>query len=115
MNPPTFRQLEIRWIDLEPTRGAETQKQRPCIILQADIINNGSKTLIIAPILPGHKDWPFVVNISPTKGNGLDKDRHINLKQLRAVDGSRIKNRQGTLEKKYLTPIKETIALIFDC
>ena len=115
MNPPTFRQLEIRGIDLEPTRGAETQTQRPCIILQADIINKGSKTLIIAPILPGHKDWPFVVNISPTKGNGLDKDRHINLKQLRAVDVSRIKNRQGTLEKKYLTPIKETIALIFDC
>jgi mRNA interferase MazF len=115
MNTPTFRQLEIRWIDLEPRRGAETQTQRPCIILQADIINKGSKTLIIAPILPGHKDWPFVVNISPTKGNGLDKDRHINLKQLRAVDVSRIKNRQGTLEKKNLTPIKETIALIFDC
>lgn len=115
MNPPTFRQLEIRWIDLEPARGAETQKQRPCLILQADIINKGSKTLIIAPILPGHKNWPFVVNISPTKGNGLDKDRHINLKQLRAVDVSRIKNRQGILEKKYLAPIKETIALIFDC
>ena len=113
MSSPVYRQLEIRWIDLEPTRGAETQKKRPCVIIQSDIINRGSKTVIIAPILPGHKNWPFVVNVIPSKSNGLNKERHINLKQMRAVDISRIQNRQGILEQEYLKSLQEAIKIIF--
>ena len=59
----TYKQLEVRWVDLEPTRGAETQKQRPCVILQCDLVNTKSRTVIIAPLLPNHKSWPFAVNI----------------------------------------------------
>ena len=113
MTAPVYRQLEIRWIDLDPTKGAETQKNRPCVVLQADLVNRGSRTIIVAPVLSGHRDWPFVVNVTPTKGNGLDKDRHINLKQLRAVDVSRVGNRQGQLEKLYLGPIKNAIGILF--
>ena len=75
-----YQQLEIRWVDLEPTRGAETQKKRPCVILQSNLVNRASRTVIVAPILPNHKNWPFVVNLTPSKANGLDKDRHINLR-----------------------------------
>lgn len=109
-----YKQLEIRWIDLNPTRGAETQKKRPCVIIQSDLVNQGSQTFIVAPILPGHRDWPFAVNVNPTSQNGLDKKRHINLKQLRAVDRSRIQNRQGVLEKDYIKTIKEALITIFD-
>lgn len=109
-----YKQLDIYWIDLEPTRGAETQKKRPCIIVQSDLVNRNSRTVIVAPILPNHKQWPFAVNINPTKGNGLDKKRHINIKQLRAVDVSRISNKQGTLEKKYLTDIQRALNIVFD-
>ena len=114
MTSTSYRQLEIRWIDLNPTRGAETKKKRPCVILQGDLINRDSRTVIVAPLLPGHKDWPFAINLAPSKANGLDKERHINLKQLRAVDISRIEGRQGILEKRYLDPIKEGIELVFD-
>lgn len=114
MTAPVYRQLEIRWIDLGPTRGVETKKKRPCVILQDDVVNQGSRTIIVAPLLPGHKTWPFAVNISPTKNNGLDQNRHINLKQLRAVDVSRITNRQGIVEKRYLAPIKNALAIVFN-
>jgi mRNA interferase MazF len=80
-----FKQLDIYWVDLEPTKGAETKKLRPCVIVQGDLVNIQSKTLIVAPMLPNHKSWPFAVNLTPTSNNGLDKDRHINLKQLRAL------------------------------
>lgn len=82
--------------------------------MQSDLVNQGTRTVIVAPILPNHKQWPFAVNITPTKTNGLDKNRHINLKQLRAVDISRIDNRQGTLEKHYLGEIKSALQIIFD-
>lgn len=109
-----YSQLEIRWVDLDPTRGAETQKKRPCVILQSTMLNIGSRTLVVAPILPDHKTWPFVVNIIPSQVNGLDKERHINVKQLRVVDISRIENKQGVIEASYLPLIKEALRLVFD-
>ncbi len=109
----SFKQLEIYWVDLEPTRGTETQKKRPCVILQSDLVNQHSRTLIVAPILPGHKDWPFVVNVTPTKRNGIDKQRHINVKQLRAVDIIRINNRQGMLELFYKERINNALGILF--
>ncbi len=107
-----YNQLEIRWVDLEPTRGAETQKKRPCVIVQSDLVNKKSKTFIIAPLLRGHKPWPFVVNINPSQKNGLDEPRHINLKQIRVVDNSRIDNQVGILEKDYLNSIHVAINIV---
>ena len=43
----------------------------------------------------------------------LDKERHINLNQMRAVDVSRIQNRQGILEQQYLKPLQSAIKIIF--
>lgn len=110
----TYPQLEIRWVDLEPTRGAETQKKRPCVIVSSDLVNQQSRTVIVAPVLPNHKNWPFAVNLTLTKQNGLDKPRHINLKQMRAVDVSRISNRQGTLDASYRSSIEAALRVIFD-
>ena len=109
-----LKQLDIYWVDLEPTKGAETKKLRPCVIVQGDLVNIQSKTLIVAPMLPNHKSWPFAVNLNPTSINKLDKDRHINLKQLRAVDISRIGKKQGRLENQYLQSIKQALTIVFD-
>ncbi len=69
---------------------------------------------VVAPMLLNHKSWPFAVNLTPTSNNGLDKDRHLNLKQLRAVDISRIGKKQGRLENQYLQPIKQALTIVFD-
>ena len=41
---------QIFWADLEPARGAETQKIRPCLIVSNDIGNETSKLVMVAPI-----------------------------------------------------------------
>lgn len=109
-----MKQFDIYWVDLNPTRGAETRKQRPCVIIQSNVINRGSRTVIVAPLLPDHKNWPFVVNITPSKKNKLDKERNLNLKQMRAVDVSRLSNKYGVLEQRYSDDIHRIIKLIFD-
>ena len=109
-----LRQRDIWWVDLEPTRGTETQKHRPCVILQNTPVNAGSTTVIVAPLLPGHKKWPFAVNLTPDNQNALDKERHINIKQLRAVDISRLTRRQGVLAARYQDEIKRALCLVFD-
>ena len=107
----TYRRGEIWWVDLQPVVGHETDKKRPCLILQNDIGNENGLTTIVAPLLPGTKTYPFVVNITPTEQNGLKGDRYINLSQMRAVDAQRIKNKQGVLEDVYWEEIEKAVCI----
>ncbi|MEM8778137.1 MAG: type II toxin-antitoxin system PemK/MazF family toxin [Cyanobacteria bacterium P01_G01_bin.49] len=107
----TYRRGEIWWVDLKPVVGHETDKERPCLILQNDIGNKNATTTIVAPLLPKTKTYPFVVNVKPTTQNGLTGDRHINLSQMRAVDAQRIKNKQGVLEDIYWEEIEKAVCI----
>ncbi|MEM9809444.1 MAG: type II toxin-antitoxin system PemK/MazF family toxin [Cyanobacteria bacterium P01_D01_bin.56] len=107
----TYKRGEIWWVDLKPVVGHETDKERPCLILQNDVGNRSGTTTIVAPLLPGKKTYPFVVNITPTLQNGLSGDRHINLSQMRAVDAKRIKNKKGVLEDIYWDDIEKAVAI----
>lgn len=104
-----YKRGELWWVDLKPFIGHETDKERPCLILQNDIGNQNGSTTIIAPLLPGFKTYPFVVNVRPTSQNGLDEERHINLSQMRAVDARRIKHKQGVLEGTYWQEIEKAV------
>lgn len=107
----TYKRGEIWWVDLKPATGRETDKERPCLILQNDIGNQNGATTIVAPLLPGTKTYPFVVNVTPTTRNGINGARHINLSQMRAVDAQRIKNKQGVLEESYWEEIEKAVCI----
>ncbi|MDR9402246.1 MAG: type II toxin-antitoxin system PemK/MazF family toxin [Halothece sp. Uz-M2-17] len=107
----THKRGEIWWVDLQPVIGRETDKQRPCLILQNDIGNQNSSTTIIVPFLRGRKNYPFVVNVIPTSQNRLDQDRHLNLSQMRSVDAQRLKKKQGTLESAYWKAIEKAVCI----
>ena len=106
-----YKRGEIWWVDLKPVVGRETDKERPCLILQNDIGNQNGSTTMVVPLLPGFKNYPFVVNIVPTAQNGLDRERHINFSQMRAVDAQRIKNRLGMLEDSYWEEIERAVSI----
>jgi mRNA interferase MazF len=72
----TYKLGEIWWVDLKPVVGYETDKERPCLILQNNVGNQNGTTTIVAPLLLGAKTYPFVVNITPTVQNELNGDRH---------------------------------------
>ncbi|MDS3862243.1 type II toxin-antitoxin system PemK/MazF family toxin [Thermosynechococcaceae cyanobacterium BACA0444] len=107
----TYQRGEIWWVDLNPVVGHETDKQRPCLILQNNIGNQNGTTTIVAPLLPGAKKYPFVVNITPTVENGLDQPRYLNLSQMRAVDAERVKHKQGVLEDRYWPEIEKAVGI----
>lgn len=107
----TYKRGEIWWVNLQPIVGSETDKKRPCLILQNDIGNQSGSTTIVAPLLPGEKNYPFVVNVVPTTQNGLDGERYINLSQMRAVDASRIQNKLGILEDIYWEAIAKAVCI----
>jgi mRNA interferase MazF len=100
-----INQYDIWWVDLDPTKGTETQKTRPCVILSNDILNHHGKRVIVAPLLKNHKPWPYVINIQLSKMNGLDMERRVDLTQMRAIDKLRLQSKKGALESEYYKKI----------
>jgi mRNA interferase MazF len=41
---------EVWWVDLNPTRGSEINKTRPCVILSVDPVNQRRKTVVVVPL-----------------------------------------------------------------
>ncbi|NER33632.1 MAG: type II toxin-antitoxin system PemK/MazF family toxin [Oscillatoria sp. SIO1A7] len=108
----TYRRGEIRWVSLEPTVGAEIKKTRPCLIIQRDTMNQYGLLTIVMPFRPGSKQAPYAVNVKATPVNGLDRDRFIDVGQIRAIDHSRVLDLVGVLEDEYWEPIRKAVNLV---
>ena len=65
---------------------------------------------IVVPFLEP-RSYPFVVNVLPTKENGLDRERGLNFSQMRVVYYGRFGSKLGKLESSYTQEIEEAIAL----
>ena len=79
----TSMQYEIYWVDLNPTRGSEMNKIRPCVVVSPDDMNNYLNTIIVAPITSSKKLYPY--RITCDIGD-------IALDQLRTVDKTRLRD-----------------------
>lgn len=108
----TYKRGEIRWVNLDPTHGAEVRKTRSCLIVQNDIMNQHGLLTIIIPFRPGTKKAPYVVNVKATSINGLDRDRFLDIAQIRSVDNGRILTKVGNLEEKYWAKILNAFNIV---
>jgi mRNA interferase MazF len=108
----TYQRGEIRWVSLDPTIGAEIRKTRSCLILQNDVMNQHGQLTIVLPFRPGQKQAPYVVNVVASSVNGLDRDRFIDVAQIRSVDGQRVLGLVGWLEDRYWPEIKTALDLV---
>ncbi len=111
-NNLTYRRGEIRWVKLDPTVGAEAQKTRPCLIVQNDIMNQYGLLTIVMPFRPGSKEAPYVVNVKASAANGLDKERFVDVGQIRAVDHRRVLGKVGVLEEEYWEFIRAALNIV---
>ena len=91
------RRGEVFLIDLNPTRGSEIRKTRPCAILSPDELNAHVRTFIVAPLTTGGHRYPFRI---PCKFAG--RSGHIVLDQIRTVDHQRLVRRLGKLAPQTL-------------
>ena len=108
----TYRRGDIYWVAMEPTVGAEVQKTRSCLIVQNDIINQYGAVTIVLPFRPGSKQAPYAVNVKASPKNGLDRDRFVDVGQIRAVDYQRLRGRVGVLEAQYWQQIQEALNIV---
>lgn len=91
---PNLNRGDIVLVNLDPVIGSEQGRIRPCIIIQNNISNFYSPTIILAPLTSKQFNKEFPTNVSvPAADTGLGKDSTILLNQIRTVDKLRIINR----------------------
>ena len=98
-----LKQYEIYWVELNPTKGSEMKKTRPCLVLSPDEMNKYLNTMIIAPITSRIRKYPFRVEIK------FDKNGMIALDQIRTIDKSRIIKKFGELKNKEIKKVKDIL------
>lgn len=103
------RRFEVHLISLDPTKGSEIRKTRPCVIISPDEMNKHIRTIIIAPMTSTIKNYPTRVT---TTFQG--KKGQIVLDQIRTVDKNRLIKKLGTVsssaEEKVLSVLQEMFA-----
>ncbi len=103
------RRGDIYWTALDPTRGAEMQKTRPCLVVTADILNERRRTVVIVPLsTTSPKKFPLYVEIL-----SLGKSSQAVIDQIRVVDKDRIGKRIGSVADNEMEKIIEAMKMIF--
>lgn len=100
---------DIFYADLSPVVGSEQAGIRPVLIIQNDIGNKYSPTVIVLAITTKRKT-NIPTHIPIKAGNfGLEKDSIILVEQVRTLDKVRLKEKIGTLDDVTMEKVKEAL------
>jgi len=102
------RRGEVFLIALDPTRGSEIRKTRPCVIVSPDELNQHLRTFLVAPLTTGGHPYPFRIPCRFQK-----RDGYIVLDQIRAVDSGHLVQKLGRLTSATLEDVLETLQEMF--
>ena len=105
---------DIYYADLSPVVGSEQGGFRPVLIIQNDIGNKYSPTVIAAAITSQINKAKMPTHIELTaKDYGLSKDSVILLEQIRTIDKKRLHEKIGHLDSALMTYVNDALAISF--
>ena len=105
MSPLRF---DIYLVSLDPTRGSEIKKTRPCLIVSPNEINTNLRKVIIAPMTIKTKGYATRINTRL-----LGKTGEIVLDQIRTVDKTRLLKFLGKLNETDSLKVSNTLIEMF--
>ena len=105
---------EIYFADLSPVVGSEQGGIRPVLIVQNDIGNRHSPTVIAAAITSQLNKARLPTHIEITgKTFGLSRNSVVLLEQIRTIDKKRLREKMGYLEGSIMERVDEALAVSF--
>jgi mRNA interferase MazF len=99
---------EVYLIQLDPTRGSEIRKTRPCLIVSPDELNGHLRTVIVTPMTTGGQAYPWRVRCRFQGRSGF-----VVVDQLRTVDTERLLKRLGKLAPATLESVLGVLQEMF--
>ncbi|MCI5578983.1 MAG: type II toxin-antitoxin system PemK/MazF family toxin [Oscillospiraceae bacterium] len=106
----TVKRGEIYYADLSPVVGSEQGGIRPVLIVQNDVGNKHSPTVIAAAITSKQEKTKLPTHISVQATScGLAKDSVVLLEQVRTLDKRRLKERMGELDSSSMSQVNDAL------
>lgn len=110
----TVKRGEIYYADLSPVVGSEQGGIRPVLIVQNDVGNKFSPTVIAAAITSQKEKSRLPTHIQlPSMNCGLSRDSVVLLEQVRTIDKKRLKERMGLLDEASMNEINKALSISF--
>jgi len=107
-----IRRGDIFYVDLNPSKGSEQAGKRPVLIIQNDVGNERSPTVIIAPFTTKKFSKEYPTNVYVKKGTaGLKNDSVLLLSQIRTIDKQRLEQKTGTLPREVMNDVDGAIKI----
>lgn len=107
---------DIYCADLNPVVGSEQGGYRPVLIIQNDMGNMYSPTVIVAPMTSKPKRLEMQTHVLIEKIGELEKDSYVLLEQIRTIDKSRLHSYWGHISDESIavveTALKKSLGLI---
>jgi len=103
----------VVWVDLDPARGAEVPKRRPCIVVSRTEANDVSSTVTVVPLssVSGRAADRLVQPVLSARETLLPKDSRALCDQVRTIDKRRIRGTVGVLRAELLARVDRGLIL----
>jgi mRNA interferase MazF len=102
------RRDEVWLVALDPSRGSEIKKTRPCLIASPDEMNEALRTVLVAPMTTTLRQYPTRVNVIFRSKSG-----QIALDQLRAIDRQRMVRKLGVIPARTALEVSSVLVEMF--
>lgn len=106
-----IRRGDIFLADLDPIRGSEQGGTRPVLIVQNDIGNHYSPTVIVAPITSELKKTRLPTHVALPPELGLPAESMVLLEQVRTIDKSRLDTFMASLDEDSMAYVDGAIGI----
>ena len=108
MKTEDVRRGDVFLVRLDPARGSEIQKTRPCVVVSPDELNSYLRTFIVVPLTTGGHPYPFRV---PCRFKG--QVGYVVIDQIRTVDRERLVRRLGKFSSSTLSRVLAILQEMF--
>jgi mRNA interferase MazF len=102
------RRDEVWLVALDPSKGSEIKKTRPCLVISPDEMNEPLQTALVAPMTTTLRNYPTRVNLTFQSKTG-----QVALDQLRAVDRQRLVKKLGAISTKTARVVSNVLIEMF--
>ncbi len=110
----TVKRGDIYYADLSPVVGSEQGGIRPVLIVQNDVGNKYSPTVIAAAITSQKEKSKLPTHIELNSLNcGLSRDSVVLLEQIRTIDKRRLKEKMGRLDEDSMNHVNRALSISF--
>ncbi|MEW5918860.1 MAG: type II toxin-antitoxin system PemK/MazF family toxin [Gemmatimonadota bacterium] len=104
-----MKRYEVRWVQLDPTRGAEMAKTRPCVIVSLDALNERLQTVTVCPLTTQlHPTWRSRLQVRVAR-----QAAEIAVDQIRTISKARLGAKLGKLSDNDAAALRRLITEMY--